>query len=115
VREGLLVITRRLVSNSRGPEHQSLIGFLEHNDLSARVIPDIDDYDAENLGHLEVEENKIPSLPESSSSSVEPPRRKLVSWKDGDPENPYNWSSVSGKPLLLRKILIIFGREGKHG
>jgi hypothetical protein len=43
---------------------------------------------------LEEADNKIQSLPNSSASSVEELHRKVISWEDGDPENPYNWSAV---------------------
>jgi hypothetical protein len=43
---------------------------------------------------LEEADNKIQSLPNSSASSVEELQRKVISWKYGDPENPYNWSTV---------------------
>jgi hypothetical protein len=48
---------------------------------------------------LEEADNKIQSLPNSSTSSVEELQRKIISWKDGDPENPYNWSAVCGYSL----------------
>ena len=58
----------------------------------------IDERDAEDRYRLEAEDNnEAPSPTQSDPSSVEQPKSKLVKWKDGDPENPYNWSSVRTK------------------
>jgi hypothetical protein len=52
----------------------------------------MDQADATARYDLEGKDNKAAS-PNSNVSSVSLPR-KIISWKDGDPENPYNWSTV---------------------
>lgn len=61
----------------------------------SRVVSGIDEADAIRRYDLEEADNKY-SLPDSYSSSISPAERKVISWQDGDPENPYNWSKVSG-------------------
>jgi hypothetical protein len=64
-------------------------------------VSENEDCSVEETYNPKAKDVKIPSSPDSSSSSVESPRRKLVSWKNGDPENPYNWSSVCQSQTLL--------------
>ena len=67
----------------------------------SRIVSGIDQEDATEAYRLDEEDNKAPSLPNSSTSSVNtPPPKKIISWEDEDPENPYNWSSVRYNPLL---------------
>jgi hypothetical protein len=69
------------------------------NSLS-RIVSGIDQADARERYNVEEADSKIPSSPNSSASSVNLPR-KIISWKDGDPENPYNWSSVCSRFLVV--------------
>ncbi|KAL2075918.1 hypothetical protein VTL71DRAFT_861 [Oculimacula yallundae] len=57
----------------------------------SRVVSGIDEADAGRRYDLEEADNKF-SQPDSYSSSIAPTDRKVISWDDGDPENPYNWS-----------------------
>ena len=45
--------------------------------------------------NLEESDNKITSVLDSSSSSINAQQRHVISWDVGDRENPYNFSSVS--------------------
>jgi len=63
-----------------------------HNFLT-RIVSRIDETDASDRYGLEAADNKCSSSPNSSTSSVAPPR-KVIYWEDKDPENPYNWSTV---------------------
>lgn len=74
--------------------------YSEPRNALSRVVSGIDEVDAERRYDLEEADNKF-SQPESSSSSIAPADRKIISWHDGDPENPYNWSKVDGVPLYL--------------
>jgi hypothetical protein len=53
--------------------------------------------DAHNRYQLEEADNKAQPKqePDSSLSSVKSTDKKVVSFDDGDPTNPYNWSFVS--------------------
>ena len=63
------------------------------NDGLSRIISGLDESDAKMRYTVEMEDNNI-SSPKSAASSVNPPEKKIIHWEDGDPENPYNWSSV---------------------
>jgi hypothetical protein len=65
----------------------------EPQNFLSRIVSGIDQADPAERYDVEEADNKVPSSPNSSASSVNLPR-KIISWKDGDPENPYNWSSV---------------------
>lgn len=43
-----------------------------------------------------------PPLPNACLSTISNPQRKIVSWSESDPENPYNWSTV--RPPLMKHI-----------
>lgn len=40
--------------------------------------------------------------PDSYSSSIAPSDRKVISWNEDDPENPYNWSKVGNITVASR-------------
>lgn len=65
-----------------------------HESRLSQIISGIDQDDATEAYQVEGEDNKISSSPNSSTSSVNTPPSKIISWEDGDPENPYNWSFV---------------------
>jgi hypothetical protein len=69
----------------------------------SRVVSGIDQADAAERYDLEEADNKVQS-PNSSVSSVSLPRQ-IISWKDGDPENPYNWSTVCPCSLHLKSLV----------
>ncbi|RDL35471.1 uncharacterized protein BP5553_07402 [Venustampulla echinocandica] len=71
------------------------------------MISSIDESDAEHRYAIEVEDNRIPSLPASSTSSVTSSHRKVISWEDGDPENPYNWSTTKKVWIVIIGMLIV--------
>jgi hypothetical protein len=98
--------------------NQPLISLPEQQIKLSRIISEIDEIDAEERYRVEAEDNNPSSLPNSGSSSAEErPRRKLVSWKAGDPENPNNWSSVCVliSPFFFPKhcLYIYTGKESK--
>jgi len=62
------------------------------NNLS-RMVSGIDEADAKERYQTDTQDNRI-SRPNSSAESVASPEKKTIHWEDGDPENPYNWSSV---------------------
>ena len=66
----------------------------------SRIVSGIDQSDAEERYNVEAGDNKITSLPDSSATSVDSTRRKIISWERNDPENPYNWSSVRSDNFL---------------
>lgn len=70
----------------------------EHQNKVSRIISGIDNADTKERYEVEVEDNKI-SSPNSAASSVTPPEKKIIHWQNGDPANPYNWSSVYLTPL----------------
>jgi hypothetical protein len=57
------------------------------------MVSGIDQADATERYDVEEADNKESVSANSSVSSISPPR-KIISWADGDPENPYNWSIV---------------------
>lgn len=65
--------------------------------ILSRIVSGIDSQDATDRYNLEKADNKPQSFPNSSVSSVTG-QRKVISWEDGDPENPYNFSSVRPMP-----------------
>jgi len=65
----------------------------ELQNFFSQIVSGIDRADTAETYDVEKADNKMPSSPNSSASSVNLPR-KIISWKGGDPENPYNWSSV---------------------
>jgi hypothetical protein len=60
----------------------------------SRIVTGIDSKDATERYNLEEADNKLPCLPNLSVESATV-TRKVISWEDGDLENPYNFSSVS--------------------
>lgn len=68
-----------------------------------RIISGIDQEDAKARYQVEEGDNNTQS-PNSSTASVDTPR-KVISWEDGDPECPYNWSTVrTFSPLSITRI-----------
>ena len=65
----------------------------EQQSKLSRIISGIDQKDTTDRYEVEAEDNKI-SIPNSAASSVTPAEKKIIHWEDGDPDNPYNWSSV---------------------
>lgn len=60
-----------------------------------RIISRVDGADAAERYQVKGEDNKVPRPNTSSSESDDSlPPRKIISWEDEDPENPYNWSIV---------------------
>lgn len=100
-------------SNCRnlGPRHSS--EDVGHQSRLSRVILGIDEADAASRYEVEAEDNKIQS-PNSSTSSVFSPERKVISWNDGDPESPYNWSSVGLRLPSWTKLSYIVGEKSRH-
>jgi hypothetical protein len=79
----------------------------EHQSRISRIISGIDQAHA-TVGYAVDSEDKGFRLPpNSSTSSVTSPAKRIISWEDGDPQNPYNWSSVRfANPLLRSKCLM---------
>ncbi|KAF4635841.1 hypothetical protein G7Y89_g2250 [Cudoniella acicularis] len=71
-----------------------------------KIISGIDQSDAEQKYQIEAEDNKISSIPVSSNTSVTSPSRIIISWKDGDVENPYNWSSIKKAWVVFIGMLL---------
>lgn len=65
--------------------------------MLSRIISQLDEEDATKRYDVEGEDNKV-TLPETDTSNNNPPR-KIISWEDGDPENPFNWPVVC--PLAI--------------
>jgi hypothetical protein len=73
----------KIFNANRRPEPQNFL---------TGIVPGIYEADATARYELEEKDNKHIS-PNSSVSSVSLPR-KIIYWRDGDLENPYNWSTV---------------------
>jgi hypothetical protein len=71
----------------------------DHQSRLNRIISGIDESDADDRYNIKAGDNKITSLPDSSTTSMDSTRR-IISWEKDDPENPYNWSSVCYEPFL---------------
>ncbi|KAK0121699.1 hypothetical protein ONS95_009984 [Cadophora gregata] len=97
------------MSRSREASDVGLIGTPQsqqsRNALS-RVVSGIDEADAGRRYDLEEADNKF-SQPDSYSSSIAPTDRKIVSWHDEDPENPYNWSKGRKVNVVLIGMLVV--------
>jgi hypothetical protein len=88
-----LIETPPSSSESRQPwKHFNVEQNSEPRNFLSRIVSGIGQADATERYDLEGADNKVQS-PNSSVSSVSLPR-KIISWKDGDPENPYNWPTV---------------------
>lgn len=69
---------------------------LEDVATETQIVSQTNEQDAVARYDVECEDNKIPqpgtNRLESAGASLS--SRKVISWEDGDPENPYNWSQV---------------------
>ncbi|KAH8667932.1 major facilitator superfamily domain-containing protein [Tricladium varicosporioides] len=73
-----------------------------------KIISGIDRADADVRCDIEVEDNKIPSIQGSSTSSIDDTSgRKVISWEDGDLQNPYNWSSAKKSWVVFIGMLVV--------
>ncbi|KAH7342469.1 major facilitator superfamily domain-containing protein [Rhexocercosporidium sp. MPI-PUGE-AT-0058] len=72
----------------------------------SRVVSGIDQVDAGRRYDVEEADNRFPQ-PVSYSSSIAPTERKVISWNDGDPENPFNWSERRKVYIVLIGILVV--------
>lgn len=74
-----------------------------YNTVSENSLARIRMIDVAERFKMEGEDNTIP-LPgkESTICVASPSPRKFISWEDGDPENPYNWSPVRIREVLRR-------------
>jgi hypothetical protein len=62
------------------------------NKLS-RIISQLDEVDATERYAVNGADNRM--APQDGSRIVDGPPRKVISWDEDDPENPYNWPIVS--------------------
>jgi hypothetical protein len=70
------------------------------NQLEKKVTA-MNNGDAASRYQLESNDNKPypPPLPNTCLSTINNSGRKIVSWSESDPENPYNWSTVRPPPM----------------
>lgn len=74
--------------------------YTDHQNALQRIVSGIDLADARERYQLETDDNKPSNFdPNSSSSSVKSTDKRQVSFVEGDPENPFNWSNVSTPAL----------------
>lgn len=88
-------------------------GDTEHQNRRSRRISGLDQSDANNRYEVEAEVINI-SSPNSAASSVTPSEKKIIQWKDGDPENPYNWSTVRleySRKTILETLTLEYRKE----
>ncbi|PBP27481.1 major facilitator superfamily transporter [Diplocarpon rosae] len=56
---------------------------------------------------LKEEDNSFFPPPSASSTIVVSAERKIVSWKDGDAENPYNWSTSKKVSIVIIGTIVV--------
>jgi len=75
---------------------------IEQNNTQPQAISKIDKRDVSSAYRIDKMDNGVP-VPGSSDCSEDSSHKTIIHWDDGDPENPYNWSTV-GTLILHRSI-----------
>ncbi|KAM3067349.1 hypothetical protein ACMFMF_009841 [Clarireedia jacksonii] len=97
-----------------GNTHTDLSHDTPHNTQSierlqsrlSRIVSGIDRQDAQERYDLEAKDNKA-AFPDSSASSFKVSQKKVIHWEEGDPDNPYNWSSAWKAYIVLVGMLVV--------
>lgn len=66
---------------------------LEENTTVPQIVAKIDEQDTSSVYRIEDRDDELP-VSDSSGSSDNSSHKTVIHWDDGDPENPYNWSTV---------------------
>ncbi|KAK3683998.1 fluconazole resistance protein [Podospora appendiculata] len=84
-------------------EHAAEAG---HNGLTD-LVAEIDERDATSRYREEAAEHKISFDQHRTSSSSLRFEETIISWEDGDPQNPYNWPPRRKTSILLTTMMLI--------
>ncbi|KAG0648840.1 Polyamine transporter 3 [Hyphodiscus hymeniophilus] len=79
---------------------------IQHRNKLSRTISGLDEDDARNRYEVEAEDNKV-SLLDSAASSITAGQKEVIHWEDGDPANPYNWSSKKKAAIVSVGMLVV--------
>jgi len=88
---------------------------LEDVATETQIVSQTNEQDAVARYDVECEDNKIPQSGTNRLESAEASlsSRKVVSWEDGDPENPYNWSRTKKMTIVgIGMIIVVNGTLG---